>query len=80
MEKKHEEKARQMKGLQDRDKRLQHENDQLWAQIRKSHNLKKYVRDSGRAVHPIARNKGKEPIFPNDVDTPADDELSSSSS
>ena len=42
--------------------------------------LKKDARDSGRATHPIACNKGKEPIVPNDVDTPAGDELSSGSS
>ena len=31
-------------------------------------------------MHLIARNKGKEPIVPNDVDAPADNELSSNSS
>ena len=31
-------------------------------------------------MYPIARNRGKEPIIPNDVNTPGDDELSSSSS
>ena len=31
-------------------------------------------------MHPIARNRGKEPFIPNDVDTPTDDELSSGSS
>ena len=31
-------------------------------------------------MHPITRNKGKNPIVPDDVDTPADDELSSGSS
>ena len=31
-------------------------------------------------MHPIARNWGKEPVIPDDVDTLADDELSSSSS
>ena len=48
--------------------------------IEKSRDLGKDVRDSGRAVHPFARNKGKEPIIPDDVDTPADDELSLGSS
>ena len=38
------------------------------------------MRDSGRAVYLIARNKGKEPVIPVDVDTPTDDELSSYSS
>ena len=31
-------------------------------------------------MHPIVRNRGKEPIIPDDVDTPANDELSSGSS
>ena len=31
-------------------------------------------------MHPIAGNRGKEPIIPDNVDTPANDELSSSSS
>ena len=31
-------------------------------------------------MHPITRNRGKEPIVPNEVDTLADDELSSGSS
>ena len=31
-------------------------------------------------MHPVAHNKGKEPIVPNDVDAPAYDELSSGSS
>ena len=47
IEKKQEEQARQMTELQGHVERLQHENDQLWAQIEKSHNLGKYVRDSG---------------------------------
>ena len=38
------------------------------------------MRDSGRATQPIACNKGKEPIAPDNVDTLMDDELSSSSS
>ena len=31
-------------------------------------------------MHPIAHNRGKKPIIPDDVDTPVDDELSSTSS
>ena len=50
------------------------------AQIEKSRDLGKDVRDNGSAVHPITRNRGKEPIIPDDVDTPVDDELSSGSS
>ena len=34
------------------------------------------VQDSGQARHPIARHKGKDPIVPNDVDTPLLDRLS----
>ena len=35
------------------------------------------MRESGRAAQPIACDYGKEPIAPDDVDTPTDDELSS---
>ena len=69
-----------MKELQGHAERLQCENDQLRAQIEKSRNLGKYVRDSGRVVHQITRNKGKELVIPDDVDTLEDDELSLSSS
>ena len=69
-----------MKELQGHAERLQQENDQLWAQIEKSCDLGKEVRDSGRAAHPITRNKGKEPIILDDVDTSADNELSSGNS
>ena len=31
-------------------------------------------------MHPIPRNRGKEPVIPDDVDTPGDDELSLGSS
>ena len=50
------------------------------AQIEKTCDLGKDARDSRKAVHLIARNKGKEPIIPDDVDTTTDDELSSCSS
>ena len=40
----------------------------------------KDLQDSRHARHPIARDKGKEPIVPDDVDTPMDDELYSRSS
>ena len=33
------------------------------------------MRDSIRVALPIAHNKGKEPVVPDDVDTPVDDEL-----
>ena len=59
---------------------LQRENDQLRAQIEKNHDLGKYVRDKGRAVHPIARNRGKDLVIPGDVDTLVDDESSLNSS
>ena len=42
--------------------------------------LGKDLRDSGRAVQSITSNSGKEPIILDDVDTLADDELSSISS
>ena len=47
---------------------------------RKNRNLGKDVRDSGRVVHPIIHNRGKEPVIPDDVDTLVDDEVSSGSS
>ena len=65
-----------MKKLQGHSERLQRENDQLRAQIEKSHDLRKDVHDNDLVMHPIARNRGKDPIIPDDVNTPADDELS----
>ena len=73
MERKQEEQVRQMKELQGHAEYLQRENDQLRAQIEKTRDHGKDVRDSGRAALPTARNKGKEPIVP-------DDELFSGSS
>ena len=69
-----------MKELQGQAERLQRENDQLWAQIERSHDLRKDVQDSGRSAQQIACDKGKEPIAPNDIDSLVDDKLSSSSS
>ena len=69
-----------MKELQDQAERLTLENDQLRAKIEKSHDLGKDVRDSGHDAQSIALDKGKGPIPPDDIDTPTDDELSSSSS
>ena len=69
-----------MKEMQGHAEHLQCENDQFRAQIEKSCDLRKAVCDSGRVVHPIACNRGKELVISDDVDTPIDDELSSSSS
>ena len=70
-----------MKELQDHAEHLQCENDLLYALVEKRHNLGgRDVQDSDQALHPIPRNRGKEPIILNEVDTPADDELSSGSS
>ena len=69
-----------MKELQVHVKRLQQENNQLWAQIEKSRDLVKDVPYNGRAMRPITRNRGQEPIVPDDVDTLEDDELSLGSS
>ena len=80
MKKKQEEQARQMKELQGHAKHLQRDNDQLRAHIKKSRNLGKNVQNSGRTVHPIARNREKEPIIRDDIDTPTDDKLSLGSS
>ena len=52
----------------------------MQGQIKKSHNLGIDARDSVQVIHLITRNRGKELIIPDDVDTPVDDELSSSSS
>ena len=79
METKQKEQARQMEELEGQVELLRRENDQLRAQIEKNRDLGKDVGDSGFAAQLIARNKGKEPVGPNDVDTPADDELSSGS-
>ena len=80
MERKLEEQARQLKVLQGQVERLRRENDQLPAQIEKSRDLGKDMRESGRAAQLIACYYGKEPIAPDDVDTPMDDELSLGSS
>ena len=80
MERKQEEKARQMKELRAHVERLQRENYLLCAQMEKSRDLGDEVRGSGRATYPITHNKGKELIIPANVDTPVDDELSSGSS
>ena len=37
------------------------------------------MQDNSQARHPTARNKGKDSIFPDNVDTPTDEEISSSS-
>ena len=80
MEKKQENQARQMRELQNRVKHLQRENYCLRAQVEKKRDLgERDGQDSDQARHPTAPNKGKEPIIPNDVDTPADDELPSGS-
>ena len=50
------------------------------SQIEKKHDLGKDVQDNGRDMHQIPHNRGKEPVIPIDVDTPADDELSLGSS
>ena len=76
MERKQEEQARQMQELQAHVERLQRENDQLRALVDKSRDLGKDVQDGDRAEHPIACNKGKEPIIFGDSDAPTDHELS----
>ena len=58
-----------MKELQAHVELLHQENDQLQPHIEKSHDLGKDVPDNDQAVRLIARNRGKEPIVPNDVDT-----------
>ena len=70
-----------MEELQEGAEQLQHENDRLLAQVEKMRDLdKRDVRDSGQAKHLVIRKKGKKPISLDDVETVADDELSSRSS
>ena len=57
-----------MKELQDQAKRLLCENYQLWAQIEKSRDPRKYARESGHNTQSITRDKGKGPIPPDDDD------------
>ena len=48
-----------------------------WHQVETKRDLgERNVQDSGQARHPIARDKGKEPIVLDGVDTLANDELS----
>ena len=70
-----------MKELQEHAKQLQPKNDRLRAQVKKRRDLdERDGQDSGHAKHPAVRDKGKKHIALDDVDTPADDELSSGSS
>ena len=70
-----------MKELQDCTKHLQRESDHLQAQVENRRDLgERNVQDNSQARHPIARDKGKESIVPDDVDTPTDDKLSLGSS
>ena len=49
----------------------------LRAQVEKRRDLDEIdTQDSGQAKHPVVRDKGKEPIALDDVDTLEDDELS----
>ena len=81
MEKKQEEQARHMKELQECAEHLQREKDRLRAQVEKGRDLDdRAVQDNGQAQHPVVHDKGKKPIFLDDVDILADDELSSDSS
>ena len=71
---------RQMKELQERIEQLQRENDRLRAQVEQRHDLdKRDAQDNDPARNPVVHNKGKKPISLDDVDTPADGELSSGS-
>ena len=80
MEKKQKEQAKQTRELQDHVEHLQRENDRLWAQVEKRHNLgEEDVQDNGQAKQLAIHDKGKNSLVPNDVDTPTNDELSSGS-
>ena len=67
-----------MAGLQSRTDHLQKENDRLRARM-EGERIKN-ARGSSHLAPPIKKNKGKEPIRPEDSDVVTDDELSSGSS
>ena len=69
-----------MKELQGQPELLRHEKDQLRVQINKIRDLGKDMRDIDRDAQAIPHDKGKGHVALGEVDTPADDELSSSSS
>ena len=73
MKRKQEEQEKKMKGLQSQVEPLRRENDQLVAQIEKSCDLGKDVRDSNHTAQPITCDKGNKPIAHNDVDTSVND-------
>ena len=80
MEREQEEQARQVKELQGQVERLQSENNRLWAHIEKVAILEK-TREIAFAMHrrsPLIKESGS--LFHDNVDNPADDELSSGSS
>ena len=59
---------------------MQREKDRLCSQVEKRRDLdERDTQDSGQAKHPVVCVKGKKPIALDDVDTRADDELSSGS-
>ena len=69
-----------MREFKDRTERLQRKNDCLQAQVEERRNLgERDVKDNDQAKHSTARDKGKKPTIPDNIDTPADDELSSGS-
>ena len=70
-----------MKELQENVEQLQCENNRPRAQVEQRHDLdERDIQENGPVRHPAVRDKGKNPIALNDVDTPANDELSSGSS
>ena len=70
-----------MNELQEHAKHMQHENDRLRSQVEKRREFdERDAQDSGQEKHPVIGDKGKKPIALNDVETPAEDELSLGSS
>ena len=67
-----------MAELQSRADHLQKENDRLRARMEE--NRVENARGSSHPALPVKQNKGKEPIWPDDSDTIANDELSFGSS
>ena len=80
MKRKQEEQARQMKELQGNVHACNGRMTSCWPRLRKTMVLEKMYEIANRVALPTAFNKEKEPVVPDDVDTPVDDELSSGNS
>ena len=78
LEARQEEQARQVAELREQVNRLREENERLQTQLEAGQ--AKQSREPPRPFSPSRPGKGKEAAMPDDIDLPADDELSSGSS